>query len=125
MEYMGVLGFIFGIFGLMAYTSMGPLKRRIEALEGELANTKGTSYHEDRAALVKAAEGYIGKKVKIELKEDHEDSDIISYGNSRYGSNTVLDVDGGWLKIHIDSPKRNMDKLIRLESIQSITEANQ
>ncbi len=124
MEYMGVLGFIFGIFGVMAYTSMGPLKRRIEALEGELANTKGTSYHEDRAALVKAAEDYIGKKVKIELKEDHEDSDIISYGNSKYGSNTVLDVDSGWLKIHIESPKGDKDKLIRLESIQSITEDN-
>ena len=123
MEYMGVLGFVFGIFGLLAYTSMGPLKRRVEMLEEELANTKGTSFHEGRNSLVKAAEGYIGKKVKIELKEDHEDSDIICYGNTKHGSNTVLDVDGGWLKIHIEKPKGNVDKLIRLESIRSITEA--
>lgn len=122
MEYMGILGFIFGIFGLLAYTSMGPLKRRVEALEEELARTKGTSYHEERSSLVRAAEGYIGKKVDIDLKEDHEDSDIISYGNTKHGSNTIMDVDGGWMLLKIDSPKGSKQKLIRLESVQRITE---
>ena len=58
--------------------------------------------------------------MKIELKEDHEDADIINYGNTRYGSNTILDVDEDWLLVHIESPKQSMDKLIRLESVQRI-----
>ena len=75
---MEVLGFIFGIFGLMAYLQIGPLKNRIEELERELTKIKGTSYHEDRTSLISAARSYIGKKVRIELKEDHEDIDIIN-----------------------------------------------
>ena len=122
MEYLGILGFIFGIFGLMAYTSQGPLKRRIEALESVLSNMKGTSYHDDRESLLKVSKEYIGKKVKIDLKEDHEDMDISYYGNSKHGSNTVLDVDRDWMLVHVDTPKGSKDKLIRMESIKKITE---
>ena len=55
------------------------------------------------------------------MKEDHGDMDIINYGNSKYGSITVLDSDDEWLLIHIESPKETMDKLIRLESIERIS----
>ncbi|MBR0473834.1 MAG: hypothetical protein IJJ19_02435 [Erysipelotrichaceae bacterium] len=118
---MEVLGFIFGIFGLMAYLESSSLKKRVDELERELTKIKGTSFHEDRTTLVQAVNTYVGKKVNIEMKEDHGDMDIINYGNSKYGSITVLDSDDEWLLIHIESPKENMDKLIRLESIERIS----
>ena len=118
---MEVLGFIFGIFGLMAYLQIGPLKNRIEELERELTKIKGTSYHEDRTSLISAARSYIGKKVKIELKEDHEDIDIINYGNTKYGSNTLMDVDEEWLLIKIEGAKGTVNKLIRMESVERIS----
>ena len=118
---MEVLGFIFGIFGLMAYLQIGPLKNRIEELERELTKIKGTSYHEDRTSLISAARSYIGKKVRIELKEDHEDIDIINYGNTKYGSNTLMDVDEEWLLIKIESPKGTINKLLRMESVERIS----
>jgi len=125
MEYLGILGFVFGIFGLMAYTSMGTLKRRVEVLEEALSNMKGTTYHDDRESLLKIATGYIGKKVKIELKEDHEDMDISYYGNSKHGSNTIVECDRDWMLVHVESPKGNKDKLIRMESIKRITDNDQ
>ena len=118
---MEVLGFIFGIFGLMAYLESSSLKKRVDELERELTKIKGTSFHEDRTTLVQTVNTYVGKKVNIEMKEDHGDMDIINYGNSKYGSITVLDSDDEWLLIHIESPKETMDKLIRLESIERIS----
>ena len=117
MEY---IGFVFGIFGLMAYLQVSGLKNRVVTLERELAKMQGTSFHDDRKALRQAARSLIGQNVKIELKEDHGDADIINYGNTRYGANTIVDVDEDWLLVHIESPKRSMDKLIRLESVQRI-----
>jgi hypothetical protein len=117
MEY---IGFVFGIFGLMAYLQVSGLKNRVVTLERELAKMQGTSFHDDRKALRQAARSLIGQNVKIELKEDHEDMDIMNYGNTRYGANTIVDVDEDWLLVHIESPKRSMDKLIRLESVQRI-----
>ena len=118
MEY---IGFILGIFGLMAYLQCSSLKRRIEKLEEQLTKTEGTTFHEDRRALLEAAHSYIGQKVSLELKEDHEDVDIMSYGNGSHGSNTILDVDEDWLLIRIESPKKCKDKLIRMESVERIT----
>ena len=118
MEY---LGFIFGIFGLYAYLQVSSLKNRISDLERELTKMKGTSYHEDRTALVKSVREYIGQKVNIDLKEDHKDVDIINYGNTKHGSNTVLDADNEWLLFRIETPKKTVEKLIRMESVERIS----
>ncbi|MBQ4045155.1 MAG: hypothetical protein II627_01795 [Lachnospiraceae bacterium] len=120
MEYMGIIGFVFGIFGMLAYMEVSSLKRRVERLEEQLAATEGTEQYVARQAFVQAAKSYIGMKVKIDLKEDHEDFDIINYGNSKHGSNTILDADEDWLLVHIESPKGNKDKLIRAGSIKHI-----
>ena len=40
---MEVIGFVFGIFGLMAYLQVSSLKSRIDELERELTGMKGTS----------------------------------------------------------------------------------
>lgn len=120
MEYMGIIGFVFGIFGILAYMEVSSLKRRVERLEEQLAATEGTEQYVARQAFVQAAKSYIGMKVKIDLKEEHEDFDIINYGNSKHGSNTILDADEDWLLVHIESSKGNKDKLIRAGSIQHI-----
>ena len=118
MEY---LGFIFGIFGLLAYLQISPLKRRMDKLEEELTRTKGTSFHEDRQSLMNAVRSYTGEKVILTLKEDYVDADIVSYGNTKHGSNTILDADEDWMLIRIETPKGNKQKLIRMESIQSVS----
>ena len=118
---MEVIGFVFGIFGLMAYLQVSSLKSRIDELEREFTGMKGTSYYEDRTALVHAAKSYIEKKVTIDLKEDHEDVDIINYGNPKSGTITILDADGEWMLIRIVNNKKNITKLIRMESVERIS----
>ena len=118
MEY---AAFIFGIFGLLAYLQSAALKRRIEKLEGQLARTAGTDYYDDRRDLVRAAGSYVGKPVRIELKEDHQDVDITMYGNTKHGSNTIVDLDEEWLLVHMQTPKGEKDKLIRMESVKRIS----
>ena len=118
MEY---IGFVFGIFGLMAYLQISPLKKRVSELEEQLSKFNGTSYSEHRKSLRKIASDLIGKDVKIELKEDDQDIDITMYGNTKYGSNTIMDVDEEWLLVRIQSKNRDIEKLIRLNSITKIS----
>ena len=118
MEY---IGFVFGLFGLMAYLELSGLKKRISQLEDELSSMKGTSYHEERTGLLKAVRDYIGQSVILEMKEDYEDSDIIMYGNSKHGTNTILECDSAWVLVRIEAPKFTKEKLIRTESIERIS----
>lgn len=122
METMGIIGFVFGVFGLMAYLSLSPLKRKVEALESALARMEGTTYHEDRESLYRVARNCIGKNVNIDLKEDYQDVDIVMYGNTKHGSNTIVDADRDWMQVEVSGPKGTKTKLIRLESVKKITE---
>ena len=119
MEY---AAFAFAVFGLMTYLQVSSLKNRVTALEEQLAGMKGTALHEERAGLQRAAGALLGKNVELELKEDQEDTDIVMYGNTKHGSNTIMDVDEEWVLIRIKTPKGEKEKLIRLESIQTIGE---
>ncbi len=118
MEY---IGYVFGIFGLVAYLQCSSLKSRIENLESQLAKLEGTSFHEDRQSLMRMAKAHIGERVKIEFREDLEDTDVIMYGNTRNSSNVITDVDDDWIKVLIESPKVSKEKLIRIQSVQSLT----
>lgn len=118
MEY---AGFVFGIFGLLAYIQLSSLKKRVAALEEELAGIAGTPSFEERSALLDAVEAYIGKQVILELKEDCGDADIVMYGNSKHGTNTILDADRDWILVRIDSAKGSKEKLIRAGSVQRIS----
>ena len=121
MEYLGIIGFVFGIFGFLAYISQDGLKKRITELERQLTKMQGTSYADDRKALIKLAKDCIGKPVKLDLKEDYEDTDIMMYGNSKVGTNTILDVDEDWMLVRVESAKKApKEKLIRLEAVQRI-----
>lgn len=122
MEY---AGFVFGIFGLLAYVQLSSLKKRVIALEEELAGIAGTSSFEERKSLLDAVHTYIGKQVILELKEDCEDVDIVIYGNSKHGTNTILDADGDWILVRIDSAKGTKEKLIRAGSVQGISVINE
>ena len=120
---MQYIAYVFGIFGLLAYLEVSSLKKRISVLERELTRTKGTSYHEKRSTLLEVARSYIGKKVRIDLGEDQEDMDIVMYGNTKHGSNTILDADEEWLTVRVDTPKGSKEKLIRMESVVRISVA--
>ena len=118
MEYVGI---VFGIFGLLAYVELASLKKRVIALEEELAGIAGTSLYEERRSLLDAAYTYIGKQVTLDLKEDCEDADIVMYGNTKHGTNTILDADEDWILVRIDSAKGSKEKLIRAGSVQRIS----
>lgn len=118
MEY---AAFVFAIFGLMAYLQVTSLKNRVKALEEQLATIGGTTQFEERSGLQKAARAYLGKAVRLELKEEQEDPDISMYGNTKHGSNTILDVDEEWMLVHVCTPKGEKDKLIRLGSVSRIS----
>lgn len=113
--------FIFAIFGLLAYLELSSLKKRIAELERQLSTIQGTRYAAERSSRAAAVQSYIGRRVKLELKEDHEDVDVVMYGNTRHGSNTILDADEDWMLVRIDGPKGVKEKLLRLESIQNVT----
>ena len=117
MEY---IAYVFGVFGLMAYLQMSSLKKRISALEEQMSGLQGTSYAENKKSLKKIATELIGKNVIIELKEEQQDYDITMYGNTKYGSNTILDTDDEWVRVRIVSAKKDTEKLIRLHSIARI-----
>jgi hypothetical protein len=118
MEYLGI---IFGIFGLVAYAELASLKKKVTVLEKELSGIAGTPSFEERRALLDAVEAYIGKQVVLDLKEDCADADIMMYGNSKHGSNTILDVDDDWILVRIDSAKGSKEKLLRAGSVQRIS----
>lgn len=118
MEY---LGYIFGIFGLLAYLQLSSLKKRVGALEEELAGIHGTASFTERRALLDAIRSYIGKAVILDLKEDCEDTDIVMYGNRKHGTNTIVDTDEDWILVRIDSAKGSKEKLIRVGSVQRIS----
>ncbi len=122
MEYIGI---VFGIFGLLAYVQLFSLKKRVVALEEELAGIAGTPSFEERRALLDAVESYIGKQVTLDLKEDCGDVDIAMYGNSKHGTNTILDADGDWILVRIDSARGSKEKLIRAGSVQRIGLVNE
>lgn len=122
MQYVAL---VFGIFGLMAYLEISSLSKRVTELERELARVRGTSYQENHASLLQIVSSYIGQKVVIDLKEDYQDVDVVIYGNSKYGSNVVLDVDDEWVLLRIESKKGNIEKLIRLEAISRISVAGE
>lgn len=118
MQYLAI---ILGFFGLFAFFEISSLKRRISALEEQLTNVKGTPSFENRRILIQAAKSYIGKKVTLEFKDDCEDADVLMYGNTKHGSNTILDADDNWILIRIESKKGIVEKLIRMQSIQRIS----
>ena len=90
-------------------------------MEDQLSKLSGTSYHDGRTALGKMARDNIGKRVVLDLKEGHEDVDIVSYGNTKHGSNTILDADDEWMLVRVDTPKGSKNKLIRLGSVERIS----
>ena len=119
---MEILAYVLGIFGLVAFLQSSSLKGRVDALEEQLSKVGGTTYHAGRQDLLRAARSYVGQKVSLDLKEDHEDVDVVMYGNTRHGSNTVLDVDDDWMLVRIDTPRGTKTKLIRLGSIEGISQ---
>ena len=113
--------FVFAIFGFMAYLQQSSLQKRVAELERELTKMKGTSYADSREELIRAARSYIGQKVRLALKEDYPDADILMYGNTKHGANTILDSSDGWILVRIDSPKGSKEKLIRAGSVKRIS----
>lgn len=118
---MNYVAFVLAIFGFMAYCELSSLKKRIGQIEEQLATAKGTSYAYSRESLKKLAQSYIGKNVRINLREEMEDLDVISQGNIKRGANVILDVDDEWMLVRINGPKKSFEKLLRLSAVESLT----
>jgi len=123
MDTFGILGFIFGLMGFMAFLSESDLKKRIKRLEDELSQIKGTSFSVSKESLAGIASGYIGKQVKISFKEDCWDPDVLTYGNTK-GKNVIMDADDNWILVEITTPKKVILRIFRLDSIDGLTAVN-
>lgn len=123
MDTFGILGFIFGLMGFMAFLSESDLKKRIKRLEDELTQIKGTSFSVSKESLAGIASGYIGKQVIISFKEDCWDSDVLTYGNTK-GKNVIMDADDNWILVEITTPKKVILRIFRLDSIDGLTAVN-
>ena len=111
----------FGILGIMGYLEAASLKKRVKALEDQLAGIEGTTAFEDRLSLLAVVRSYMGKKVEINFREDCMDVDVVMYGNSKHGSNTILDADEEWIRVRVDGPKGTKEKLIRMSSVSGVS----
>ena len=118
MEYVALA---FGILGIMGYLEAASLKKRVKALEDQLAGVEGTAAFEDRLSQLAVVRSYMGKKVEINFREDCMDVDVVMYGNSKHGSNTILDADEDWILVRIESPKGTKEKLIRMSSVSGVS----
>ena len=118
MEYVALA---FGILGIMGYLEAASLKKRVKALEDQLAGVEGTAAFEDRLSLLAVVRSYMGKKVEINFREDCMDVDVVMYGNSKHGSNTILDADEEWIRVRVDGPKGTKEKLIRMSSVSGVS----
>ncbi len=120
MDGLVYVALVFGLMGVFAFCSQSDLKKRIKRLEDELASTKGSSYALSKESLAKFAKENIGQQVKISFKEDCWDSDVISYGNTK-GKNVILDADENWILVEITTPKKTLQKIFRIDSIDGLT----
>lgn len=118
MEYVALA---FGILGIMGYVEASSLKKRVKALEDQLAGVEGTAAFEDRLSLLAVVRSYMGKKVEINFREDCMDVDVVMYGNSKHGSNTILDADEDWILVRVESAKGTKEKLIRMSSVSGVS----
>ncbi len=120
MDGLVYVALVFGLMGVFAFCSQSDLKKRIKRLEDELASTKGSSYALSKESLAKFARENIGQQVKISFKEDCWDSDVISYGNTK-GKNVILDADENWILVEITTPKKTLQKIFRIDSIDGLS----
>ncbi len=120
MDGLVYVALVFGLMGVFAFCSQSDLKKRIKRLEDELASTKGSSYALSKESLAKFARENIRQQVKISFKEDCWDSDVISYGNTK-GKNVILDADENWILVEITTPKKTLQKIFRIDSIDGLT----
>ena len=120
MDGLVYVALVFGLMGVFAFCSQSELKKRIKRLEDELASTKGSSYAISKESLYKFAKENIGQQVKISFKEDCWDSDVISYSNPK-GKNVILDADENWILVEITTPKKTLQKIFRIDSIDGLT----
>ena len=120
MDGLVYVALVFGLMGVFAFCSQSDLKKRIKRLEDELASTKGSSYALSKESLAKFARENNGQQVKISFKEDCWDSDVISYGNTK-GKNVILDADENWILVEITTPKKTLQKIFRIDSIDGLT----
>lgn len=118
MEY---IGFVFGVFGLMAYLEISGLKKRIGMLEEQLSKMSGTTYAKEKQSLKQIVTSSIGEEVELSFKEDEIDIDAVNYGSTKYGKIVLLDGDEDWIKVKMITPKGDKIKLLRVSSIARIT----
>ena len=104
------------ILGLLAFLSIGDLKKRIRVLEDQLSSMKGSPAHAEKTALRKLLNDYVGKNIELEFRGEEMDSDLCVPGSKC----TVLTVDEEWVFVQISDKKGEREKLFRLSQINGV-----
>lgn len=112
---------ICAIFGFIAFMQIGSIyansarMRRAERSESGNLHTERSSVKDDMAKVLAP---YIGKEISLDFYEDEEDMDLLGAG--RHDKAILMDIDPKWALIHIETPKEQKDKLIRISSIKGV-----
>lgn len=120
---METITMVWSIFGFLAFISVLSLRGRVSRLERQLRNSDDSEPIQSRTKPGDKMQEYIGKRIIPDFYEDEEDIDILTYARNPYGGVTVIDCDEKWVLVRIDIGKKFEEKLIRKNSIKSITTA--
>ncbi len=115
---MDLLYKIWAFFGFLAFIQMGSIyarTRRAERSESGNLHAERSSVKDDMAKILAP---YIGKEISLDFYEDEEDMDLL--GADRHDKAILMDIDPKWALIHIETPKEQKDKLIRISSIKGV-----
>lgn len=111
-----ILGFFAFISVLALQDKVSRLERRVRSLE----DGEETALARTRADLSDRMPEYIGKCIVPEFYENEEDYDIGATVAAKNGSVTVIDCDDKWVLVRMDDGKTTQEKLLRINSINSI-----
>ncbi len=106
MEFLGILGFIFGIFAWFKVSSLSQKVRKLEDMMKESGHVDV-----DKESLAAVLKKNIGNRVRIEVEDEWTYYDVLSRKPC-----LILDVDEAWVKFRADN-KTCDEFLVRIEVI--------
>lgn len=106
------------ILGLLAFCQVSAVASKLRRIERDWAGGQRLGQGGTKEDIAKVLAPCIGKEVFLDFYED-EDMDLLSVS----GKNKIilLDIDPKWILVHIQTPKAQKDKLIRISSVKGVS----
>lgn len=118
---METITMVWSIMGFIAFITLFSLRDRVIRLERQLSDCGNSRQFQSRDELGDRMREYIGKRIILGFYEDEEDIDVLTYAENPRGGVTVIDCDEKWVLVRIDTGKKSLQKLLRINSIKDIS----